>query len=62
MSSLLFSSSLSSFAAGTARRVTLASTKAMSYGMVTLRTAGMQFAYQGMTTVDEVVRETILDA
>jgi len=36
--------------------------KAMEYGMVTLRTAGMQFAYEGLTTIDEVVRETILDA
>lgn len=36
--------------------------KAITFGMVTLRTAGMQFAYEGLTTVDEVVRETILDA
>ena len=36
--------------------------KAMEFGMVTLRTAGMQFAYEGLTTVDEVVRETIVDA
>jgi type IV pilus assembly protein PilB len=31
-------------------------------GMVTLRDAGMAFAFQGVTTLDEVVRETILEA
>ena len=36
--------------------------KAMEFGMVTLRTAGMNFAYQGLTTAEEVVRETIQDA
>lgn len=35
---------------------------AQSYGMTTLRDAGMNFAYQGVTTLDEVVRETILEA
>jgi type IV pilus assembly protein PilB len=35
---------------------------AASFGMVTLRTAGMNFAYEGTTTLDEVVRETILEA
>jgi type IV pilus assembly protein PilB len=35
---------------------------AQSFGMVTLREAGMNFAYQGVTTLDEVVRETILEA
>jgi type IV pilus assembly protein PilB len=35
---------------------------AVSYGMVTLRTAGMNFAFEGTTTLDEVVRETILEA
>ena len=36
--------------------------KAKEYGMITLRDYGMAFAYEGTTTVDEVVRETILDA
>ena len=36
--------------------------KAITYGMNTLRNAGMEFAYEGMTTAEEVVRETILDA
>ncbi len=36
--------------------------KAREYGMTTLRDYGMAFAYEGTTTVDEVVRETILDA
>ncbi len=35
---------------------------ARGYGMVTLREEGMQFAFEGKTTVDEVIRETILDA
>jgi type II secretory ATPase GspE/PulE/Tfp pilus assembly ATPase PilB-like protein len=35
---------------------------AESFGMVTLRTAGMNFAYEGVTTADEVVRETIQEA
>jgi type IV pilus assembly protein PilB len=35
---------------------------AQSYGMVTLREAGMNFAFDGTTTLDEVVRETILEA
>ncbi len=35
---------------------------AQTYGMVTLREAGLNFAYQGVTTLDEVVRETILEA
>jgi type IV pilus assembly protein PilB len=35
---------------------------ATSFGMVTLRSAGMNFAYEGTTTLDEVVRETILEA
>ncbi|HUY32167.1 MAG TPA: ATPase, T2SS/T4P/T4SS family [Pirellulales bacterium] len=35
--------------------------RAKSYGMVTLRDAGMQAVYTGTTTVDEVVRETILE-
>ncbi|MBL9082217.1 MAG: Flp pilus assembly complex ATPase component TadA [Planctomycetales bacterium] len=36
--------------------------KARSYGMVTLRDAGLEFAFQGLTTIDEVVRETVLEA
>jgi len=35
---------------------------AESFGMVTLRTAGMNYAFEGTTTLDEVVRETILEA
>ncbi|HEX3726367.1 MAG TPA: ATPase, T2SS/T4P/T4SS family [Pirellulales bacterium] len=35
---------------------------ARSYGMITLRDAGMAAAYEGRTTLDEVVRETVLDA
>jgi type IV pilus assembly protein PilB len=35
---------------------------ATGFGMVTLRQAAMSFAFEGMTTLDEVVRETILEA
>lgn len=35
---------------------------ARSYGMVSLRDAGLRAAYEGITTVDEVVRETVLEA
>lgn len=35
---------------------------AQSYGMVTLRDAGVAFMHQGLTTADEVARETVLDA
>ena len=35
---------------------------ARGYGMVTLRDAGMLRAYEGLTTADEVVRETVLEA
>jgi type IV pilus assembly protein PilB len=35
---------------------------ARSYGMVTLREAGLKAIFEGTTTVDEVVRETILEA
>ncbi len=35
---------------------------ARSFGMVTLRDAGMRAAGDGLTTLDEVVRETILEA
>jgi len=34
---------------------------AVSYGMVPLRTAGMQCVYEGTTTLEEVVRETIIE-
>jgi len=37
-------------------------TAAQRYGMVTLREAGMNFAFEGTTTLDEVVRETITEA
>jgi type IV pilus assembly protein PilB len=35
---------------------------ARGYGMVTLRDAGMNAAYEGTTTLEEVIRETILEA
>jgi type IV pilus assembly protein PilB len=35
---------------------------AASFGMVTLRQAGMNFAFEGMTTLDEIVRETVMEA
>ncbi|MGH9204702.1 MAG: GspE/PulE family protein, partial [Vicinamibacterales bacterium] len=35
---------------------------AQKFGMVGLRDAGLQFAHEGTTTLDEVVRETILEA
>ena len=35
---------------------------ARSYGMITLRDAGMIAAYDGITTPEEVIRETIIDA
>jgi type IV pilus assembly protein PilB len=35
---------------------------ARSFGMVALRDAGMDAAYEGRTTLDEVIRETILEA
>jgi type IV pilus assembly protein PilB len=37
-------------------------TAAQSFGMVSLREAAMSFAGEGTTTLDEVVRETILEA
>ena len=36
--------------------------RARSYGMVTLRDAGLEAAYAGTTTVDEIMRETIVEA
>ncbi len=35
---------------------------ARGFGMVTLRDAGMNAVYRGLTTADEVIRETILEA
>ena len=35
---------------------------ACRFGMVTLRQAGLKYAFDGTTTLDEVVRETILEA
>ena len=35
---------------------------AASFGMVTLRQCGMNYAFEGTTTLDEGVRETILEA
>ena len=35
---------------------------ARGYGMVTLRDAGMNAVYEGTTTLDEIIRETILEA
>ncbi len=35
--------------------------RAKSFGMITLRDAGMDAAFKGMTTVEEVVRETIME-
>jgi type IV pilus assembly protein PilB len=36
--------------------------KAVSFGMITLRDYGKQFVFDGFTTADEVVRETVHDA
>ncbi len=35
---------------------------AQNKGMVLLRTAGIQFVFEGLTTAEEVIRETILEA
>jgi type IV pilus assembly protein PilB len=35
---------------------------ARSYGMISLRDAGMKAVFEGHTTVDEVIRETIMEA
>jgi type IV pilus assembly protein PilB len=35
--------------------------KAVHYGMITLRDYGKQFVFQGLTTAEEVVRETVHD-
>ncbi|MEK6239483.1 MAG: ATPase, T2SS/T4P/T4SS family [Planctomycetales bacterium] len=34
---------------------------ARGHGMIPLREAGMKFVYEGITTIDEIVRETIVD-
>ena len=36
--------------------------KARGFGMITLRDAGMKLALEGTTTIDEVIRETVLEA
>ncbi len=36
--------------------------KAVEYGMITLRDYGTKYVFEGVTTVDEVVRETVHDA
>ncbi len=35
--------------------------KAVSYGMISLRSYGVNFVYEGITTADEIVRETVVD-
>jgi type IV pilus assembly protein PilB len=35
---------------------------ARNYGMVTLRDAGQAFMFDGVTTADEIIRETIMEA
>jgi type IV pilus assembly protein PilB len=35
--------------------------KAISYGMISLRQYGINFAYEGVTTIDEILRETIME-
>ena len=35
--------------------------KAVGYGMITLRDYGKQFVFDGFTTAEEIVRETVLD-
>ncbi len=35
---------------------------ARSFGMVTLRDAGMKAVFEGLTTLDEVIRETVMEA
>ncbi len=35
--------------------------RAVHYGMTTLRDYGMKFVYEGVTTADEIIRETVLD-
>jgi len=35
---------------------------ARGFGMVSLRDSGLRYAYEGVTTIDEVIRETVLEA
>ncbi|MBI1246341.1 pilus assembly protein PilB [bacterium] len=35
--------------------------EATKYGMIPLRTAGLELAFDGLTTLDEVLRETVVD-
>jgi type IV pilus assembly protein PilB len=35
---------------------------AQGKGMILLRDAGLKFIFQGLTTVEEIVRETILES
>lgn len=35
--------------------------KAIGYGMTSLRNYGIKFVYEGVTTADEIVRETVVD-
>jgi type IV pilus assembly protein PilB len=35
--------------------------KAQSFGMISLRDYGKDFVFQGLTSAEEVVRETVLD-
>ena len=35
---------------------------ARDFGMVTLRDAGISYMHEGVTTIEEVIRETIIDA
>jgi type IV pilus assembly protein PilB len=37
-------------------------TTAVKYGMIPLRDYGLNYVFEGITTADEVVRETVLDA
>ena len=39
----------------------LVRSEARSHGMRTLRESGLMALYEGQTTIDEIVRETILD-
>jgi type IV pilus assembly protein PilB len=36
--------------------------RARHYGMVTLRDAGLNYVYEGVTTAEEVMQETVIDA
>ena len=47
---------------GATPRPTSCATLASKHGMVSLRDAGIKGCFEGITTLDEVVRETILEA